>query len=163
MPLETQIDVVYSVWGAEDRVFSGGVQDVTIGVDVDAHILAGGVAAGAVRLVDPSDEVLAALEPHVESQEDSEAAYEAAVASGAWREGHLQQWIAETEERLALSNDEANLNDNDRKFLAEGVDKAYVELEKISPDAHDEVIDLVARQAEARTAADEAASAGEEV
>lgn len=143
--MEARINIVYSVWGAEgfDEPFSGGVQTVEV-TPAFAPILAGAVNARVVELVDPSDELLALLDGHVETQEVSDAAYEEAVQSGAWRTGHLQQWITETEQRLALSNEQANLTDGDRAYLQDGLAKAHDELAALDPEAHAQVTSLLA-------------------
>lgn len=142
-----KIEVVYSIWGVGDdvagdaQVFNGGVQDVRVvessaeyknagGRDaspraIEARYLAAGEAAGTIVIVEATDAETAQLEGHVESQEDSEAAYEAAVEAGTWHEGNLQQFVTQTEERLSLSDEEANLTPGDRHWLTEGLAVAH--------------------------------------
>lgn len=129
-----KIEGVYSQWGygaegdSEGEILTGGLhEDFEITKENAAHI-AGGESAGAVRILEASDAERALLEGHVESQEDSEAAYDAAQKDGSWREGHLAQFVADTETRLALSNEEANLTDGDREWLTNGLASAYDEL-----------------------------------
>lgn len=88
-----QIEVVYTVWGAEDVVFQGGIHE--LGADEcacgvthgkpDAELLrliAGAEAAGSVNVLDYGDDERATLDAHVQSQEDGEAALTAAM--GDW-------------------------------------------------------------------------------
>lgn len=145
-----KINVIYSLWGigaVDDEpgiVLSGGEQEVEIvaaigdgGVAVagdaetetlaqlPADHLAAGEAAGVVEIVDATDEERALLDGHVQSQEDGERAYLDAQDSGDWHEGHHFQWAVDTEHRLMLENDEANLTDGGRDFLTDSLGKMY--------------------------------------
>lgn len=127
-----KIDVVYSTWGVGDEadgdahVFSGGEQDVNLDEQPYlAKYLAAGESAGLVRIVEATDAERAKLEGHVESQEDSEAAYAAAQENGSWQEANLRQFTYDTEYRLSLSDEEANLTGEGRTWLTRGLADAY--------------------------------------
>jgi hypothetical protein len=129
-----KIEVVYGVWGfgatedSEATVLDGGLHEDFEVTKENAPYLAAGEAAGAVRIVEVSDAEAKLLDGHVESQEDSEKAYEAAQADGRWHEGNLTQFVHDTEARLALPDDEANLTAGDRAFLQRGLVDAYERL-----------------------------------
>lgn len=90
-----QIEVVYTVWGAEDTVFQGGVHElsatecacgVTHGEPTAdlLRLIAGAEATGSVNVLDYADSERTTLDSHVQSQEEGETAY--AAAQGEWIE-----------------------------------------------------------------------------
>jgi hypothetical protein len=132
-----KIEVVYGVWGfgaTEDKeatVLDGGLhEDFEITAENAPYIAAAASeqAGPVIRILEVSDAEAKLLDGHVESQEDGEAAYEAAQADGSWHEGNLIGFVHDTEARLALSDDEANLTAGDRAFLRRGLVDAYTRL-----------------------------------
>lgn len=129
-----KIEVVYGVWGfgatedSEGTVLDGGTHDDFEVTAENAPYLAAGESAGVVRILDASDDERGLLEGHVQTQADGEAAYVAAQESGAWREGQLRSFVHDTEHRLSLPDEEANLTVGDRAWLTGGLADAYDEL-----------------------------------
>lgn len=85
-------EVLHSQWAADGEVFAGGVHEILKPTPEFLSLLAGAEAAGCVVVLDVSEQHRAKLDKHVQSQEDGEAAYASAVASGDWQEGNLQQF-----------------------------------------------------------------------
>jgi hypothetical protein len=81
-----KIRVVYSLWGADgfDEPFGGGIHELESLTVAQARSIAGAEAAGVVEVVEATDEERQVLDPHVQSQEDGEAAWQA--AQGDWVE-----------------------------------------------------------------------------
>lgn len=88
-----QIEVVYTVWGAEDAVFQGGVHELSAGECAcgETHgepsadllrLIAGAEATGSINVLDYTDGERSTLDSHVQSQEDGEAALTEAM--GEW-------------------------------------------------------------------------------
>lgn len=126
-----QIEVVYTVWGAEDVVFQGGIHELSADECAcgETHgapsaellrLIAGAEATGSVNVLDYSDGERTTLDSHVQSQEDGEAALveamgdwvppvkddagamlEAGYWTGEWHEGNLTQFILRLEDMLA--------------------------------------------------------------
>lgn len=127
-----KIEVVYSTWGVGDEasgdahVFKGGAQEVEL-TPALAPFIAGGAAAGVCRVLEATDEEQALLDGHVQSQEDGEAAYEAATAEGGgWREGQLEQFTLDSQARL--DSDDAEITHGHRAWLLESQIAAFEEL-----------------------------------
>lgn len=89
-----KVDVLHAECGLGDEVLVGGPQDVVVTAE-NAPLLAGAAAAGALNIVEASDEERSLLDGHVQAQEDGEAAYAAAQADGTWREGNELQYALE--------------------------------------------------------------------
>lgn len=91
-----KVRVIYSVWGADgfDEPLHGGEHDLDVGAMTEEQhrSLAGGEAGGALEIVDPTRAERKLLDAHVQSQEDGEKAYAAAVESGEWQEGNVAQF-----------------------------------------------------------------------
>lgn len=85
-------EVLTTYWGADDEVFTGGVHEVAKPSPDFLRLVAGAEAAGSVVVLEASDQHRAKLDAAVQSQDDGEAAYDAAVASGDWHEGNLAQF-----------------------------------------------------------------------
>lgn len=97
-----KVKVVYSLWAADGfaEPLYGGVHDLEDVTEEQARSIAGARSAGVVEVVEATDDELALLEPHVQSQEDGEAAYAAAQESGRWQHGNLVNFIAERKRKL---------------------------------------------------------------
>lgn len=96
----------FSEWVANGQSFPAGTQEIEVTKEL-APALAHAVSLGHVSLEDPHEKLLAALDGHVQSQEDGEAAHEEAKGewveprwledgtkepgywTGPWYEGHL--------------------------------------------------------------------------
>jgi exosome complex RNA-binding protein Rrp42 (RNase PH superfamily) len=86
-----RVEVIHSQFGlGPDVVLVGGSNDVGVTVE-NAPLLAGAASAGALLIVDATDDERALLAGHVQSQEDGEAAYAEAQADGRWHEGQAVQ------------------------------------------------------------------------
>lgn len=81
-----KIRVIYSQWGADgfDAPLGGGDHDLETVTEEQARSIAGAAAAGVVEVLDATAAEQTLLEPHVQSQEDGEAAF--AAAQGEWVE-----------------------------------------------------------------------------
>lgn len=116
-----KLKVVYSQWGADgfDEPLGGGQHDLEDVTEEQARSIAGAAATGVVEVLDATAAEKKLLEGHVQSQEDGEAAFDAAQGewveavlddagalkepgywSGAWTHGHLSNFMAEQKNRL---------------------------------------------------------------
>lgn len=84
--------LVFEVLGAQWNEYAGGVHEVE---DPDPELVALVHAAEAADIGVSVQEWNGAHPRNVESQEDSEKAYAKAQKDGRWREGHLQDVIAQ--------------------------------------------------------------------
>jgi hypothetical protein len=121
-----KINVVYSLWGADELAFDGGVHDVTVIGDGTAEspylspaVVGGAEASGVIEVVEATSEERAALDAAVQSQEDGEAAYAAAQEDGSWHEGNLEQFLLTA--RQELDDPDAELTDERRAALERGI------------------------------------------
>jgi hypothetical protein len=89
-----KVRVIYSLWGADgfDEPLSGGEHDLGDLTEEQARSVAGAEAGGVLEVLDATKAERALLAPHVQSQEDGEAALAAATESGEWQEGNLAQF-----------------------------------------------------------------------
>lgn len=124
-----KVRVIYSVWGADgfDEPLHGGEHDLGDLTEEQARSVAGGYYGGALEIVDATKAERALLEPHVQTQEDGEKAYDAAVESGDWQEGNLQAHVAVWSERLA--DPDSGLDDEQRAKLTSDVAVAQATLD----------------------------------
>lgn len=128
-----KIEVFNAQWGAGDDVFPGGVhEDVHLTSEL-APLVAGAAAAGAIAVLEATEDEQLMLHGHVESDEISQDAYDTAMANGDWRTGQLQQFISEAEERLA--NPDLELPDHTVAWLEKGIADAHAELADIAEGA----------------------------
>lgn len=97
-----KVKVIYSVWGADgfEEPLHGGEHDLEDLTEEQARSVAGGVAGRALELVDATPEDIELLHPHIQSQEDGEAAYAAAQESGRWNHGNLLGFAAAGKDAL---------------------------------------------------------------
>lgn len=91
-----KLQVPIAQWACEDEVYSGGFHEVVVTPE-NAPLIAAAAAAGDVLLWEPSAEEELLLAGHVQSQEDGEAAYADAVASGEWHKANLAQFELDVE------------------------------------------------------------------
>lgn len=127
-----RIKVVYSLWGADDVAFTGGVHDITVlgdGTDeapfVSPAVVGGAEAAGVVEVVEASETERAALDSAVQSQEDGEAAYATAQEEGGgWHEGNLEQFLITAYHELSDPDNE--VSEERRAWLEQGIADAEV-------------------------------------
>lgn len=75
--------------GNDARVFPSGVEHTEEFSDAELKLLEAAHAAGYIEY---TGDTVAVETGHVESQEDSEAAYAQAQADGTWQEGNAQQY-----------------------------------------------------------------------
>jgi hypothetical protein len=101
-----RFEVLNVQWTADDETFGGGVHDVKKPTATFLRLLAGAEAAGAVKVLDAAGN-RAKLNQHVETQAQSEKAYAKAQESGAWHHGNVQQFVVDTETRIAATPKEA--------------------------------------------------------
>lgn len=95
MSASVTFEVIDSVWSADDVPYTRGEHTVEAPDDDLLRLLASAESAGAVVISDASDEHSAAMDSHVQSQEDGEAAL--AEAKGAWDSEH-QRWTGDWHE-----------------------------------------------------------------
>jgi hypothetical protein len=88
------VEAAHSVVALGDHVLRGGENVLEVTAE-NAPLVAGAEAAGTIRVLEATDAERALLDGHVESQEDGEAAYDAAVADGRWAEGQAVELAAE--------------------------------------------------------------------
>lgn len=99
-----KIEVLHSLWGADEHVFEGGEHEILKPSKRLLALIAGGAHAGAVRVVDATAAEQKALDSHIQTQDAGEAAYAAAVAKGRWHHGNLLQFVIDREDRLAYDD-----------------------------------------------------------
>lgn len=129
-PVGLTFKVVYNTWGADGEAYTGGIHTVEDPTPEFLALLAGAEAVGAVEVIDDHGH-RATIDSHVQSQEDGEAANEAAVASGDWHIGNLQQFVVGTQARLAAADDpdqDAPLEDWERAKLTTDIADAQAQL-----------------------------------
>ena len=103
--MQLSLNVVHSQWRAPDFgvVLAGGRHDLPSDeVKLKAGFvrqIAAAAAAGALEILEADAQAAAVIEGAVELDEQSLVKYEAAVASGAWLEGHLEDVVAQRENR----------------------------------------------------------------
>ena len=110
--MRVALNVAVSEWRAPDFgvALAGGPhelpsEDVKLTSPL-VRCIAAAAAAGAVEITDADAQAAKIIGGAVESDDDSLAVYEEAVASGVWLDGHLQQVIAEREQQLERLADE---------------------------------------------------------
>lgn len=140
------IKVTYTLLGVEgaDEPLTGGVHDLEAeGIalnDTLIRSIAGAEAAGALEVLEATPEQRAALDSHVQSQEDGEAAYAAAVASGEWEQGNLQQFLIYSHDLIVAQPDtadraylEVGIADAKQRLTMSGFDVAELALPELPP------------------------------
>lgn len=103
--MRLSLNVVHSQWRAPDFgvVLEGGRHDLP-NEEVKLKTgfvrqIAAAAAAGALEILEADEQAAALLDGAVEPDEESLVKYEAAVASGAWLDGHLEDVVAQRENR----------------------------------------------------------------
>jgi hypothetical protein len=136
-----QIEVLTSVWGADDQEFPGGVHDVKLTRKL-APLVAGAEAAGAIVVVDATSAERKLLERHVQSQEQAEKAQAKAMGdpdpetgspTGPWQHGNHVDFVAQAKARLHADDPDARLTAAERAALERDVAEAQARLEAMEP------------------------------
>lgn len=135
-----EFEVVYSVWGGGDKSYAGGIHSEENPSEELLRHLAGAEAAGVVNVLEASDAARAAMSGHVQSQEDGEAAYEAAqnvydaegnlVTQGGWELGNVTQFVKDANTRL--DDPDLELTEGDRAWLTQGIADANHRIRELS-------------------------------
>lgn len=123
--MKVSLHVHVSEWRAPDFgvVLAGGRHDlpndqVTKLPAGFIRQIAAAASAGVLEVVDCDASAAAVIDGAVESDEDSLKLYAAAVASGVWLDGHLQDVIAQRENQLAALQEQ--LTDESLEAAAAG-------------------------------------------
>lgn len=133
-----KIEVVYSRWTADGGIdLAGGKHEIEKPSATVLRMIAGAEAGGAVRVLSATKDERKALDRHVQSQEDGEAALAAAMgepdeggqASGPWQHGNHVDFIAQR--RALLDSDEVEMTKAERAAAERDVADAEARLSKI--------------------------------
>lgn len=87
-----KIRVLHTVWGAEDEAFEGGEHEISSPSAAFLKLAAGAEAGGAIEILDETKAERAKLARAIESDEDSLAKQEKAIASGEWGVANRAQY-----------------------------------------------------------------------
>ncbi len=122
-----KVKVIYTLWAADgfDEPLGGGVHELDALNEDQYRAVASAAAGGALEIVGATAAERKLLEPHVQSQEDGEAAQAAAFASGDWHIGNLQNYIATSRARLEA---EGSFEPGDKLRLSLGIVEAAADL-----------------------------------
>lgn len=119
--MKISVDVKVSFWRASDFdvELAGGLHDLpSDDVKLSAGLLraiAAAAGAGVLEIVELDAKAAKAIDGVVQSDEDSLAVYEAAVASGVWLEGHLADVVAQRERQLERIEAELETTEGDER------------------------------------------------
>jgi hypothetical protein len=101
-----KVEVLDAQWGYSDvdppLVLRSGVHEVSVKNQAMLRALAGAEAAGAIKVKADKD-TRARMSNHVESDSESFAKQQAAMESGAWHVGNIDQVISDHENRIAVA------------------------------------------------------------
>lgn len=124
-----KLKVVYMLWGADgfDEPLGGGTHDLEDVTEEQARSIAGAAASGVVEVLEASKAEQKLLDGHVQSQEDGEAAWQAAFESGDWHVGNLQNYVATGRARL---EGDGKFEPGEKRRLAESIIQVNAELEQ---------------------------------
>lgn len=107
-----KFEVIYTVWGADDVEFAGGVHEVDKPSADFLRCLAGAEAAGAVKILEAAKETRSKLKGHVQSQAEGEKVWAESQnvyaedgtieKQGPWHHGNLAQAVSDLEYRISV-------------------------------------------------------------
>lgn len=85
--------VINAVWGADGEEFAGGDHDVAKPTVAFLRLVAGAEAAGAIEVLEVTDQERAKLDKHIEPDEKSLERQQAAQHDGSWSVGNRAQHV----------------------------------------------------------------------